>query len=259
MSVSLRVGLAGVSVRMSRVSPRTPASTAAGIRGVGEREVHPETGEDLPAQAQGPAEDHVGDDRVVARAQEREQDGVDRGHAGAERATVHAPFEGGELRLEGPHGGVVRARVGVALLPVAVDGRLHVGGRLVDGGEDRPGRRVRLDPGAHLPGREAVVRTVPAAHVTGPRPTASTAAPSAGARGLARPRGSRSPASRTGLRFRRTRGKAHRPVPAGPVHRPIRSPAGGGSPRGAPSRGRPRSPPPGGTRSRPTPRIPARR
>ena len=30
MSVSLRVGLAGVSVRMSRVSPRTLASTAAG-------------------------------------------------------------------------------------------------------------------------------------------------------------------------------------------------------------------------------------
>ena len=30
MSVSLRVGLAGVSVRMSRVAPRTPASTAAG-------------------------------------------------------------------------------------------------------------------------------------------------------------------------------------------------------------------------------------
>ena len=157
-----------------------------GVRGVGERELHPEAGEDLPAQAQRPAEDHVRHDRVVARVQERDEDGVDRGHAGAERGGVRSPLERGELRFQRPHGRVVRARVGVALRPILVDGRLHVGRRLVDGGEDRPRRRVGRDPRMHLPGREAVVRPVPPAHRLRLPPGASPSALSSAVRARGR-------------------------------------------------------------------------
>ena len=223
------------------------------VRGVGEGEFHPEAGEDLPAEPKGAAEDHVRDDRVAARPEEREQDGVDRGHTGTEGAGVRPPFERGEPGLERPHGGVVRARVRVAPLPVAVHGRLHEGRRLVDGGEDRPRRGVGLDPRAHLPGREAAARPAPPAHFGRLRTDPRRSLPPAALRpALVPPRAA---------------------LPGEPKARPGRDlfPAGagggftalvraaGGSPTGAPIRDRPRSRPPAGTRSRSTRRIPARR
>jgi len=107
---------------------------------VGEREIVPR--QDFVEVPVGAAVHILRDDDVVARFEER-RDGADRGHARGEREGGRAAFNRRDVALERHPRGILRAGVLVAL--VLAELVLHVGGRLIDGGDDGAGRRRRPD------------------------------------------------------------------------------------------------------------------
>ena len=120
------------------------------VRGIRKRELDAEAAEHFRAQAVSATVGNVGNDRVIASAQERQHRAVHRRHAGRETGRIRAAFEFGQFFLQRAHGRVAGTRIGIAFLQIGVDRFLDEGRRLVDRGQDAAGGRVGRDAGVNL-------------------------------------------------------------------------------------------------------------
>mmetsp|Transcript_117186 Transcript_117186/g.332068 ORF Transcript_117186/g.332068 Transcript_117186/m.332068 type:complete len:397 (+) Transcript_117186:149-1339(+) len=90
-----------------------------------ERELHAQRREELPARPVRAAVGAVGDDTVIPRLHRCADGAGRRGHAGTKCTCTNSALNEGELRLQGRHSRVVRARVAVPLVQVFLDRLLH--------------------------------------------------------------------------------------------------------------------------------------
>jgi hypothetical protein len=123
------------------------------VRRIDPGEANPEARKHMGEEAVGSPVEVVAHDDVVAGG-EQLREPADRRHARGVGHAEAAAFEGGQAIFEGVAGGIAAARVFPTL--VLADGRLGVGGGLMDRNDGGAGGRVRRLAGVDRPGFETL-------------------------------------------------------------------------------------------------------
>ena len=152
MSVSLSVGLAGVSMKTSRVFGWIACATATGSEVSTNDASTSKCVEHLLEETDRAAIHDVGNDDVVAGLQDSEKERRDGGHAGRETNRGRRVFQRAQRSFQRRHRRVGGARVGEAL--VNADGFLVVSGGLINRGKDGAGGRIGRNAAAHCRSRK---------------------------------------------------------------------------------------------------------
>ena len=145
------IGLVGVSTNSMRVAGVIACSTSSRFAVSTYEKVIADARQHLVEEAERAAVGVLRDDDVVAGLEHRADRG-DRRHAGREGEPGLAALDRRDVLLEREARRILRARVLVALVHAQLV--LDVGGCLIDGRDDRAGRRIRLLAGVEADGAE---------------------------------------------------------------------------------------------------------
>ena len=143
MSVTLIVGLVGVSMYSILVLGRKAETTASGEEvstKLNSNQSEPEVAWRVEKRRRTPLRKRTD---MVSGAQQA-KDRIDAGHPGSKDVSAVAAFEFGDGALQRFSIGMIGARVVVAVFVFALTLRLHVSGRLIDRRDDGAGGRIRF-------------------------------------------------------------------------------------------------------------------